>query len=62
MATECTFLVIKRDAAGKLVTGGIIGRFEVGGFWICAMKRIHMSKRQAGVSTRRTASVRSLVS
>jgi len=47
MANERTFSIIKPDATKLGVVGKIIARFESEGLRICAMKKIHMSKRVA---------------
>ncbi|HCH66118.1 MAG: nucleoside-diphosphate kinase [Deltaproteobacteria bacterium] len=47
MAVERTFSIIKPDATGKNLIGKIVARFEEEGLRICAMKKIHMSKRVA---------------
>jgi len=47
MAIERTFSIIKPDATKLGVVGKIIARFESEGLRICAMKKIHMSKRVA---------------
>ena len=47
MSTERTFSIIKPDATGKNLIGKIIARFEAEGIRICAMKKIHMSKKVA---------------
>ena len=47
MAIERTFSIIKPDATKNGVIGKIIARFEEEGLRICAMKKIHMSKREA---------------
>lgn len=44
---ERTFAIIKPDAVSKGFTGKIIHRIENAGFKIVAMKKIHMSKKQA---------------
>lgn len=44
---ERTFAIIKPDAVSKGFTGKIIDRIENTGFKIVAMKKIHMSKKQA---------------
>lgn len=44
---ERTFAIIKPDAVSKGFTGKIIDRIENAGFKIVAMKKIHMSKKQA---------------
>ncbi len=47
MANERTFSIIKPDATKLGVVGKIIARFESEGLRICAVKKIHMSKRVA---------------
>ena len=42
-----TLSIIKPDATAKGVIGPILARFEEEGLRICAMKKIHMSKRVA---------------
>ncbi|HJN73197.1 MAG TPA: nucleoside-diphosphate kinase [Myxococcota bacterium] len=42
-----TLSIIKPDATAKGVIGPIIARFEEEGLRVCAMKKIHMSKRVA---------------
>lgn len=44
---ERTLSIIKPDATKKGVIGPILARFEQEGLRICAMKKIHMSKRVA---------------
>ena len=44
---ERTLSIIKPDATAKGVIGAILARFEEEGLRICAMKKIHMSKRVA---------------
>lgn len=44
---ERTLSIIKPDATAKGVIGPILARFEEEGLRICAMKKIHMSKRVA---------------
>ena len=44
---ERTFAIIKPDAVAKGFTGKIIDRIESKGFKIVAMKKIHMTKKQA---------------
>ncbi|MEL6346610.1 MAG: nucleoside-diphosphate kinase [Myxococcota bacterium] len=48
MAIEQTLSIIKPDATGKNLVGKIVARFESEGIRIAAMKKIHMSKAQAG--------------
>ena len=45
--TERTLVLIKPDAVQKQVIGKIIGRFEEEGLRICAMKKVHLSLREA---------------
>ena len=45
---ERTLSIIKPDATGKNLVGKIIARFEEEGLRICALRKIHMSKRVAG--------------
>jgi nucleoside-diphosphate kinase len=47
MATQRTLSIIKPDATAKGVIGAILARFEQEGLRICAMKKIHMSKKVA---------------
>lgn len=47
MALERTFSIIKPDAVGKNVIGGIYGRFEQAGLRIIAAKMVHLSRTQA---------------
>jgi nucleoside-diphosphate kinase len=44
---ERTFAIIKPDAVKKGVAGKIFARIEEAGFRVCAMRMIHMSKREA---------------
>ena len=44
---ERTFAIIKPDAVRKQVAGRILARIEEAGFRVCAMRMIHMSKREA---------------
>jgi nucleoside-diphosphate kinase len=44
---ERTFAIIKPDAVKKGVAGKILARIEDSGFRVCAMRMIHMSKREA---------------
>jgi len=44
---ERTFAIIKPDAVKKRVAGQILARIEAAGFRICAMRLIHMSKKEA---------------
>ena len=47
MAIERTLSIIKPDATGKNVIGKIIARFEAEGLRICAIRKTHLSKREA---------------
>ena len=47
MAVERTFSIIKPDATRNKFIGKIVARFEEEGLRICAMKKIHMSKKVA---------------
>ena len=47
MALERTFAIIKPDAVKAGNTGKIIAEIEGNGFYIVAMKKIHLSKKQA---------------
>ena len=49
MAIERTLSIIKPDATKRNLTGKINAKFEEAGLRIIAQKRIHLSKRQAGV-------------
>ena len=49
MALERTFSIIKPDATRRNLTGKINAKFEDAGLRIVAQKRIHMTKKQAGV-------------
>ena len=44
---ERTFAIIKPDAVKKGNAGRILSRIEGAGFRVCAMRMIHMSKREA---------------
>ena len=44
---ERTFAIIKPDAVKKGSAGRILARIEAAGFRVCAMRMIHMSKRDA---------------
>jgi nucleoside-diphosphate kinase len=44
---ERTFAIIKPDAVKKGSAGKILARIEEAGFRVCAMRMIHMSKREA---------------
>ncbi|MFT4980134.1 MAG: nucleoside-diphosphate kinase [Myxococcota bacterium] len=48
MTVERTLSIIKPDATGKNLIGKIVARFEAEGLRICAMKKLHLSKAQAG--------------
>jgi nucleoside-diphosphate kinase len=45
--TERTLAIIKPDAVERRVAGTIMQRIEAAGFQIRAMRRIHLSKREA---------------
>jgi len=45
---ERTFAIIKPDAVSAGASGDIISRYEKAGFAIVAMKKIRMTKKQAG--------------
>ena len=45
--TERTLAIIKPDAVERRVAGRILSRIETEGFQIRAMRRLHLSKRQA---------------
>ena len=45
--SERTFSIIKPDAVRKGYTGAILAEMEKGGFKICAIKKLSISKRQA---------------
>ena len=45
--TELTLAIIKPDAVGRRLAGRILQRIEDGGFHIRAMRRAHLSRRQA---------------
>lgn len=47
MAVERTLSIVKPDATRKNLIGKIVARFEEEGLRICAMRKIHMSKREA---------------
>ena len=47
MAIQRTFSIIKPDATSRNLVGKIVARFEEEGLRICAMKKIHMSKKVA---------------
>ena len=44
---ERTFAIIKPDAVRKRHAGRILARIEEAGFAVCAMRMIHMSKKEA---------------
>jgi nucleoside-diphosphate kinase len=44
---ERTFAIIKPDAVRKGSAGRILARIEEAGFQVCAMRMIHMSRREA---------------
>jgi nucleoside-diphosphate kinase len=44
---ERTFAIIKPDAVRKGYAGRILGRIEDAGFRVCALRLIHMSRRDA---------------
>ena len=44
---ERTLAIIKPDAVGRRLTGRIVQRIEEAGFEIRAMRRVHLSVRQA---------------
>jgi nucleoside-diphosphate kinase len=44
---ERTFAIIKPDAVKKGHAGKILSRVEEAGFRVCALRMIHMSKREA---------------
>jgi nucleoside-diphosphate kinase len=47
MAIERTLSIIKPDATRKNLIGKIVARFEEEGLRICAMKKVHLSLREA---------------
>ena len=47
MAVERTLSIVKPDATRKNLVGKIAARFEEEGLRICAMRKIHMSLREA---------------
>ena len=47
MAVERTFAIIKPDAVKNNYIGKIIARFEEEGLRIAAMRKVHLSKREA---------------
>jgi nucleoside-diphosphate kinase len=49
MALEQTFSIIKPDATKRNLTGAINARFEENGLRVVAQKRVHLSRREAGI-------------
>ena len=49
MPIQRTFSIIKPDATKRNLTGAINAKFEAAGLKIVAQKRIHLTKKQAGV-------------
>jgi nucleoside-diphosphate kinase len=47
MAIEQTFSIIKPDAVARNLIGKIVGRFEEDGLRIVAMRKMHMSLKEA---------------
>ena len=47
MTIQRTLSIIKPDATAKNAIGRIVGRFEEEGLRICAMKKVHLSRREA---------------
>jgi nucleoside-diphosphate kinase len=47
MAIERTFSIIKPDATRRNLVGAIVSHFEAAGLRVCAMRKMHMSKREA---------------
>lgn len=47
MGIETTLSIIKPDATGKNLVGKIIARFESEGLEIVALRKIHMSQKEA---------------
>jgi len=47
MAIQRTLSIIKPDATDRHLIGKIIARFEEEGLSICALRKIHLSKREA---------------
>src|SRR5579872_3577636 len=45
--TERTLAIIKPDAVERRLTGAILQRIEQAGFQIRAMRRVHLSKKEA---------------
>ena len=49
MPIQRTFSIIKPDATKRNLTGAINTKFEAAGLSIIAQKRIHLTKKQAGI-------------
>ena len=49
MTVQQTFSIIKPDATKRNLTGAINAKFEAAGLSIIAQKKIHLTKKQAGV-------------
>lgn len=49
MTVQRTFSIIKPDATRRNLTGAINARFEENGLRIVAQKRVHLSRREAGL-------------
>ena len=49
MPIQRTFSIIKPDATKRNLTGAINSKFESAGLTIIAQKRVHLTKKQAGV-------------
>ena len=49
MPIQRTFSIIKPDATKRNLTGAINAKFESAGLSIVAQKKIHLTKKQAGV-------------
>ena len=47
MAVERTLSIIKPDATKKNLVGRIVGRFEQEGLRIAAIRKVHLSRREA---------------
>lgn len=47
MSKEQTLSIIKPDAVGKNVVGGVISKLENGGLKVVAAKMVHLSQNQA---------------
>ncbi len=47
MAVERTFSIIKPDAVSRNLIGRIVARFEEEGLRIVAMRKVHLSKKEA---------------